>query len=398
MEQPSRSATDTMMVGGRELKPSVLEQLRHLQMLLESSTNAIPEARPETFGCRKNGRPTSSMSSHEQHAIRLAFRLLLEFYDSPSFSCYAPLDIAVAERWMSEDHEHIIDELERAGALEGFRRDLATYCQKLSAAGALANEFVSGTPDDENVETDTELFFPGVREQIENRKIEQLYELPTLVAILADRLTCRTSYLHNQESLTPPHSRHRPMRWALCDIEKATAGPKDVAYLVQIKDAPSLLVRYTREPYILVVNAQPGTTVRSLTRGTFYGYEDIEIGPGRYQRHLTFSKGMLAIAALPNEEALLLFRRYLPVIYLLHNEVRVVEYEWNPVAYGRSVLEKARAFDNVCGSDAATVYPGRGMPHPHRMLISKVRPMPMRPHADAKGFSSDGPSEDVGWF
>jgi hypothetical protein len=326
------------------------------------------------------------MSRHEHNALRIAIALLNEFYDSPSFSYYAPLDATVAERWVREDYEHILDQVESAGTLEDFRGALGRYCRKLSAAGALANEFASGRLGDENMDAETEVFFPGLFDRITNGHIQQPDELPALVAMLADRLACRASYLHYPDSLTPPHSRHRTMRWALCDVETAKSGPSNIAYLLPTGNAPSLLARYTREPYMLVVNAKPGTSVWSLTRSTSYGYHDIEIGPGRFQRHLTFSKGMLAISASPNEGTLLLFRRYLPVIYLLPNEIRVVEYEWNPVAYGRSVLEKARAFDASWDSGAPTVGISSNAPHPKRILIAEARPMPMRPAVDPRTF------------
>ncbi|TXC79092.1 hypothetical protein [Paraburkholderia azotifigens] len=350
------------------------------QSLGESSTNTIPEAQPAKLGCLDYSVSNSPMSQHEHNAMRIAIPLLHEFYDSPSFSFYGPLDATVAERWVREDYGHVMDYVEAAGALEGFRRLLDTYCRKLSAAGALANEFIAGRTDEEDIETDTDLFFPGVRDQIAKRKLERSDELPVLVAMLADRLACRASYLQHQNSLTPPHSRHRPMRWPPCDVERAKAGPSDVAYLLRTRDAPSLLTRYTREPYMLVVNARPGTTLRSLTRSTFHGYHDIEIELGRYQRYLTFSKGMLAIAALPNEQTLLLFRRFLPVIYLLQDEIRVVEYEWNPVAYGRLVLEKARVFDSSWDDcvGSTEVSSDRSITRPRRMLISEIRRMPMR--------------------
>jgi hypothetical protein len=325
------------------------------------------------------------MSEHAQNAMRIAIPLLLGFYDSPSFSYYAPLDATVAERWVREDYDYIMDHVEGAGALDMFRQALETYCRKLSAAGALANEFVAGRPDDENIDTDIEPFFPGLLEQIATRKIERSDELPALVAMLADRLMCRASYRHHQDGLPPLHSRLRLMRWSLRDLNTVKNGPTNFAYLLRTKDAPGLLKSYTREPYMVVINARIGTTVRSLTRSAFYCYEDIETEPGRYERYLTFSKGTLAIAAIRNEQTLLLFRRHIPVVYVLENEIRIVEYEWNPVLYGRSVLEKAKAFQEAGGDDTATTeYPclGTNVSHPKRMLISEIRPMPINQPKD----------------
>jgi hypothetical protein len=328
------------------------------------------------------------MSEHMQNAMRIAIPLLLEFYDSPSFSYYAPLDVTVAEIWVREDYEHIVDYLESAGALDVFRQAFNTYCRKLSAAGALANEFVAGRPDDENLDTDTEPFFPGLLEQIVTRKIERSDELPALVAMLADRLKCRASYRHHQDGLAPLHSRLRLMRWSLCDLEAVRVGPTNCAYLLRTKDAPGLLKSYTREAYIIVVNARTGTTVRSLASSAFYSYEDIEIEPGRYERYLTFSKGTLAIAAIRNEKTLLLFRRHLPVVYVLEHEIRIVEYEWNPVLYGRSVLEEARTSDSAWnnGVPLEQSSSNRRAPHSKRMLISDIRSMPMRPPVDRRTF------------
>jgi hypothetical protein len=123
----------------------------------------------------------------------------------------------------------------------------------------------------------------------------------------------------------------------------------------------------------------------------------VELPSGAETRLLALSDSKVVIPMLSDAETLLLVRNLLPVIVLLDDKILLVEYQRNPMALGRRILENARTDASWENSPSfMTRIEDSAYSHPHCVVVSEVRAMPLGrgPFVQFTSLSDDVPWED----
>ena len=354
-----------------------------------SGSRAIRESTDENQG---NGSEeavetdATELSDIVQRALECAIELIDTYECGPEF--YENLDAPVLEQWFMHDHPALARKLVATSSTDTFRQHLDSYCRKLAAAGDIADLFLNRTCYARfgSRKYDTERFFPGVVQQVARDEL-QFDELPWTVALMADRFSRRShmqSHVVRHENYRIAlHSLYRasPVDWpALEDVQSAPAG---TTYLLRRDEFPAYLHFCTLEKYALVVKASPGTREDSLIYGPRPSFSTVESESGVIESWLTFSNGRFTIPMLRNEDTLLLFRNFLPVMFILDDGILLIEYEWNTMAFGRLLLENARHVHATQRAGNAFFEPlvNFKKKHPNCIVVSDVRPMSPEPEA-----------------
>jgi hypothetical protein len=324
----------------------------------------------------------------EQQAMDYVGHLIDLHQCGPHF--YANLDSSVLERWLAEDCPELVERLTGQDSYDAFAHNLDAYCRRLSAAGCIADAFLGESLDYNQGEFrhfEWERFFPGLLDQVQCGEIRSRENLPAVVALLVDRFSRIGEARWHDNTGYFPHSRLASTGWDWCDLAQVKAAAQGVAFLLQREHFPSQLTWRTNEKYALVVNPPPGTAAQSLIRKSpVPSVNRLKTSSGHTELCLTLSGQELAIPLIQHEHTLLLFRGFLPVVYLLDGDALIVEYEWNPIASGRRHLAQARA-----EMDEAWEPSWRA----ETVLIDNILPMPLAPGPAPAPPKYSGPWEDL---
>ncbi|NIE63219.1 hypothetical protein [Burkholderia sp. Ax-1719] len=303
-------------------------------------------------GCRKE---------EADRLIRSAMDYVLELIrvNGGRWSFYRNVDASLLERWLTEDHPNLHRCVIRAGVYDAFKEKILEYCGKLSAATELAEMYLKKyfwslhfalikpfRLDEKGREmryeprnVDTERYFPGVASYIESRGVGHIEELPTMVALLVDRvLRINNASRHNNAHIAL-HSKLSEYCNEWCDLERVKGTHVGAAFLMHRVQFSGELFNLTPEKYAFVVRMPVGTSVDSLIQGagatTYVDGQEDEAGC-----YIALSRAKVAIP-IHNKDVLLKFRNSLPVVFLLDEEMVLVEYEWNPTAFGSDLIATA---------------------------------------------------------
>ncbi|WCM24167.1 hypothetical protein NDK50_25380 [Paraburkholderia bryophila] len=274
-------------------------------------------------------------------ALSYAADLIRRFECGPDF--YSSLDPAIIEHWVFEDYPEVRETLRYDGALDAFSVGLVRRCRMLQAAAMLVSVIVKGPvgaarPDGSVIAACNE-FFPGWWSTVMTKaEWAWLAMLPGPIAELRVKWLERESFRAHDSGHRVASS--RSSGWLCLDtIDEGQSGV--TAYLLEREAFPVHLKFCTQERCALAVHAPAGATIESLT-----GWNRVALavyGDGnKASLVLSFGFGTLSLSATDHEEVLLKFRNRLPVIYLLEGEQLLVEYEWNPIAFGREYLRLAK--------------------------------------------------------
>ncbi len=303
-------------------------------------------------------------------------RKLIDVYEcGPHF--YANLDSTILERWLSEDWPELIEGLkEEEAALEAFRKNLGDYCSRLSVAGAIADAFLNETLDYEQGwywDFDVERFFPGLHRRVQLGRVKKLEQLPPIIAVLVDKFAReRYAPLHDNNKYHR-HSRLRSDGWDWCDLAEAKNADNRTAFLLREEHFPEQIGWKTHERYALVLNVSPETSASTLIHKSSSPYIGARTNSsGKVIPCCRLPDGAPAIPVLENLSTLRLFRRFIPVIYLLDNEPLLIEYEWSMMANGNWYLKEAREIEDDYASDSQVNSNGK-----EDVLITQILQMPL---------------------
>jgi hypothetical protein len=309
-----------------------------------------------------------------QRAMDYARKLIDVYESGPHF--YANLDSTILEKWLSEDWPEIIEGLNEENNLEAFRRNLKDYCNLLSAAGAIADSFLDETLDyaqGEYWDFDVEQFFPGLHHRVQLVEVKKLEQLPSIIAVLVDKFARKRHAPLRDNDHYYPHSRLRSDGWDWCDLAQVKSTDDRTAFLLRKEHFPQHLGWSTRERYALVLNVSPETIASKLIDKAFPSYIDARTNStGKVIPCCHLRDGAPAIPFLENLSTLRLFRRFIPVIYLLANEPLLIEYEWSMMANGNLYLREAREIEDRYASDS----PANSNDNADA-LITQILPMPL---------------------
>ena len=278
-------------------------------------------------------------------AIDCALDIIDAYECGPEF--YENLDAYLIERWFLEEHPALARKLVARNLMERFRQCLDAHCEKLAAAGDIADLFLDRASYSRNTarEYDTERFFPGVVQKVARAEL-QFDELPWTVALMVDRFKRRSNMIghmaRHENYRIALHRRFPNMHVDFPNLEEIHSAPAGTTQLLARHDFPGSLHFCTSERYALVVRATPGMQANALIYGNFPRSMTLKLENGAVEVWVTFSDNNFAIPLLRNEDALLRFRNFLPVMFVLDDTVLVIEYEWNTMAFGRSILSRAR--------------------------------------------------------
>ncbi|SDJ36689.1 hypothetical protein SAMN04487926_14541 [Paraburkholderia steynii] len=281
-------------------------------------------------------------------ALSYADDLIRRFECGPDF--YRSLDSAIIEQWLFEDYPDLRETLSIDGAMNAFRIGLVQRCRMHQAAAMLASMFVdvpigAVRPVDSLIAA-CEEFFPGWLSIIMTEpRWKWSATLPGPIAELRRNWPERESLRAHDSGRRVPYSRRSD--W-LC-IDAMDDGQHGVtAYLLEGPTFPASMRWCTRERCALAVHAPAGATVESLA-----GWDGVALavsGDGQQASlDLSFGLGTLSLSATEHGAVLLRFRNRVPVVYMLEGEHLLVEYEWNPIAFGREYLRLARETRVVSG-------------------------------------------------
>jgi hypothetical protein len=170
-----------------------------------------------------------------------------------------------------------------------------------------------------------------------------------------------------------PHSRLPSDGWDWCDLAQVKSADDRTAFLLRKEHFPQHLGWSTRERYALVLNVSPETIASKLIDKAYPSYIDARTNStGKVIPCCHLRDGAPAIPFLENLSTLKLFRRFIPVIYLLANERLLIEYEWSMMANGNLCLREAREIEDryACDSPADSNDIADA-------LITQILPMPL---------------------
>jgi len=309
-----------------------------------------------------------------QNAMDCVSKLIDVYESGPHF--YANLDSTMLERWLSEDWPELIEALTEEATLEAFRRNLIDYCSRLSAAGAIADSFLGETLDYEQGgywDFDVERFFPGLHRRVLFGKVKKLEQLPPIIAVLVDKFARKRRTPLRDSDNYYPHSRLPSDGWDWCDLAQVKSADDRTAFLLRKAHFPQHLGWSTRERYALVLNVSPETIASKLIDKAYPPHIDARTNSsGTVIACCHLRDGAPAIPFLENLPTLTLFRRFIPVIYLVANEPLLIEYEWSMMANGNLYVREAREIEDRYASDS----PANSHDNADA-LITRILPMPL---------------------
>ncbi|SFU25539.1 hypothetical protein [Paraburkholderia aspalathi] len=309
-----------------------------------------------------------------QNAMDYVSKLIDVYESGPHF--YANLDSTILERWLSEDWPELIEALTEEATLEAFRRNLIDYCSRLSAAGAIADSFLGETLDYEQGgywDFDVERFFPGLHRRVLFGKVKKLEQLPSIIAVLVEKFTRKCHVRIYDNNKYPRYSRLPSEGWDWCDLAQVKHADDRTAFLLRKEHFPIQLGWETHERYALVLNASPGTSASTLIdHSSPFHIAPLTNSSGKVIACCRPTEGVTAIPFLENHSTLTLFRRFIPVIYLLPNGPLLIQYEWSMMATGNLYVREAREIEDRYASDSPANANDNAEAH-----ITQILPMPL---------------------
>jgi hypothetical protein len=316
----------------------------------------------------------------EQWALDCATELIWLFENGPKF--YENLDATVIEQWIFETHPDLRDTLDAKGRLDTFRAELSRYCRKLSAAGSLANEILGKGKYLGNMANipQCDEFFPGFLLTVHQRPEHEWEDrVSAPVAELCGKWRNRVPYeypaRHDTERAAP-YSRIADVGFEWLDLEKVRASRGTAtAYLLGKDSFPAHLGHMTLERFVLVISAPCDVVFKSLRRSDCTDFYPVESLEGSTQWVVSFGDGSLTIPLLQHEELLLSFRNRVPVLFLLDDDMLFVEYDWNPMAFGREYIETAKQTEPAVGSKRPRPSPTNKV-HTETLQVHSICPIP----------------------
>ncbi|TXC80599.1 hypothetical protein [Paraburkholderia azotifigens] len=318
---------------------------------------------------------------------------------------YRNINASLLEQWLKDDHPNLHRCVIRIGAYDVFKQQLLEYCGRFSAARALAQRYLisyfwslqtslvmpfrleEGGDREEIYElsdVDTESYFPGVASDIDSGRLTHTEDLPTMVALLVDRfLRLRHSNRHNNARIAL-HTRLTEQcgRWS--DWGKVNDAPLGTAFLVKRRAFSEELYSLTSERYVLVMRMPEDTTLDFLIQGARVA-RLVDTSCEQPEHYLALSEGRIAIPVLRNDELLLKFRNFIPIVFLVGEKMWLVEYEWNPTAYGNDFIDDVRSGTiqtsdtNAVEGDEAMVEEANARGTGDAVVIAEIRAMPVIP-------------------
>jgi hypothetical protein len=344
-----------------------------------------------------------SQSAEAEDLVRNAMDYVRELIrvNEGHWNFYRNVNPSILEQWLKDDHPNLHRCVIRVGAYDAFKEQLLEYCGRLSAATALAEMYFERyswsvpfslvTPFRfkeygretmyEPSSVATEGFFPGVASNIENGRLPCLEELPAMVALLVDRLLRIRHATRHHNAYIALHSILTDCFAKWCDLEKVRESSVGTAFVMSRRAFSEELFDLTPERYALVMRMPADTSVDSLVRGARVA-RYVDSRGGQAKDCLAFSDGKVAIPVLRNEELLLKFRNFIPIVLLVGEEMLLVEYEWNPTAFGSDFIAaihdgetEVNGNDAVEGGETVTEKAGSAV------VISDVYAMPLIPGA-----------------
>ncbi|REG52231.1 hypothetical protein B0G80_8773 [Paraburkholderia sp. BL6669N2] len=272
------------------------------------------------------------------------------------------------------------------------------FCSELTEAGAIADELLGCGHYAywKAFELQGEPRFTGLFSNVCHLSPRQLYgQLPPMVARLYDRFGRRIRNSRLESQRVAPYSRLAASGCEWCDLTKVRASDEEIAYLLRHEHFPSQVANMTLEGFAIVVPVKRDIKLDELTRHAEAGLGRNRSKSGMDDFVLSYSEDMLTIPLLRHEETFLKFRDKLPVIFLLKDEIVLVEYDWNPMAFGRRFISEARQVE-ASTHPHKELYPPDQDCLPTSVRIETILPMPLgkgptpppRPYARARGMTA----------
>jgi hypothetical protein len=333
---------------------------------------------------------TTALSDRvDARAFEYAQTLIDAFDGGPYF--YRNLNASAIASWLFEDEPSLKDELLEQGLFELFQQKLMQYCSELTEAAEIADELVesrnfaySDSVEDYGEPSSPRLLFRTYH--LAPRNIYKRYS--PIVNRLYDRFR-HSSHIHQHDSerLAPHTQLHEYWRW--CDLDAVRAANDGTAFLMQYEDFPPDLKCRILESQAVVVPVKEDIKLSELVIHRWGVMKRNLSKSGVDDFVLSFSEDMLTIPLLRYETALLRFRNKLPIVYVWKDEIQLVEYDWNPIAYGHQFVSEARQAAAGIHAEQYRFAAGQNC-LPGSLRVDAILPMPFCEYS-ASNLTLEGP-------
>lgn len=312
-------------------------------------------------------------------------KLLRKFACGPVF--YKNIDAPTIETWMFDDYPELLETLRNDKMLDTFRSSLVRQCRMHKAAAVLANEIITNrrgvyysSPFNSSDAAECDEFYPGWLARIWT-EAEWRWQAELPGAELRGKWV--NEEFGNWHQSDEPHSR-------IVRAERVTTTPERrqsvTAHLLERNAFSTSIQAETNERFAFFIRLPADVNLETLTKCNrtrlAVHRNDTE---GTCVWDLALGAGVLSIPLLDNMAVLNRFRARLPVIYERDGERSIVEYDWNPVAFGREYFELAK---NNARDGRATVDALSGSVvelSSEAMRIERICPMSMAEFLDVTG-------------
>lgn len=300
-------------------------------------------------------------------AVLYAANLIRQFECGPDF--FSNLDASVIEDWVFSDYPVLLETLRSDDSLAEFRSGLSQHCRMLKGAALLANEILlrrhgllSPLPA---LSPECEEFFPGWVSKIETKPEWTWHaQLPGAVAELRGKWANEEFFnSHHSDEIVP----HSLISRGESPVETCEDRQSITAHVLERNDFPLTLKFSTQERFAFFIRLPADVNIETLTKynQTALAVHERE-SDGVSVWDLSLGNGVLSIPLLEHEAILTRFRARLPVIYERDGELLVVEYDWNPLAFGHQYIGMAKIWPPAEGATAGL------------RLVTKLPPEAMR--------------------